>query len=185
MTSIVLAAVAALATAGQGSAIPAMPETIHAFKMLNIDGKQLSLDQFKGKVLVVVNVASKCGLTTQYAGLEKLYREHKDLGLVVLGFPANEFGRQEPGTEAEIKEFCTTNFGVTFPMFSKIVVKGEGIHPLYTWLIDRSGRKDDIEWNFAKFVVGRDGKAVQRFHPRTAPNAPELLEAIQRELGRS
>jgi glutathione peroxidase len=158
--------------------------SIYHFTMKDIDGKTVPLDRYKGKVLLVVNVASKCGLTPQYAGLQKLYTEYKDKGLVILGFPANEFREQEPGTNAEIKQFCTQNYGVTFPMFSKIVVKGEGINPLYQWLIGNSDRpKEDIEWNFAKFVVGRDGKTTKRFSPKSTPDSPELIAAIKEALG--
>lgn len=156
--------------------------SLYDFTMKDIDGKERPLKQFAGKVVVVVNVASKCGLTPQYEGLEKLYKEHKEAGLVVLGFPANDFRGQEPGTDSEIKEFCSTNYSVTFPMFSKISVKGETAHPLYRWLIAATDQKQDIEWNFAKFVVGRDGKVKARFAPRTAPNDPNLIAAIKSAL---
>ena len=158
------------------------PSTLYDFKMDDIDGKPVELAKYKGKVVMVVNVASKCGLTPQYAGLEATYKKYKERGLVVLGFPANEFGGQEPGTNAEIKEFCTGKYSVTFPMFSKIVVKGEGIHPLYKWLLEQTDNKVDIEWNFAKFVVGKDGKVVARFHPKTAPADEALLAAIEKAL---
>ncbi len=164
------------------SVIVMPPKSIYEFKMDNIDGKAVELTKFKGQVLVVVNVASKCGLTPQYDGLEAMYKKYMDQGLSVLGFPANEFGGQEPGTNAEIKEFCTGKYKVTFPMFSKIVVKGEGIHPLYKWLLDQTENKADIEWNFAKFVVGRDGKVIARFHPKTAPNDPALVAVIDKAL---
>jgi glutathione peroxidase len=160
--------------------------SIYHFTMKDIDGKVVPLDKFKGKVLLVVNVASKCGLTPQYAGLQKLYTEYKDKGLVILGFPANEFRGQEPGTNEEIKKFCSATYGVTFPMFSKIAVKGDEIHPLYQWLIGNSDRpKEDIEWNFAKFVVGRDGKTIKRFAPKSTPDSPELVAAIKEALGAS
>lgn len=162
---------------------PSMPpSTIYEFKMKDIDGKEVSLEKFKGKVLLVVNVASKCGNTPQYDGLERMYSEYKDRGFAVLGFPANQFGGQEPGTNSEIKEFCTLTYGVKFPMFSKIVVKGEGIDPLYTWLIASADRHDDIEWNFAKFLVGRDGKVIRRFTPKTTPDNPELVKAVEDAL---
>lgn len=147
-------------------------QTIYDFKMNDIDGKPVSLSQYKGKVVMIVNVASKCGLTKQYEGLEALYKKYKDKGFVVLGFPCNQFMGQEPGTEAEILEFCTVNYGVTFPMFTKIEVNGDGTHPLYTFLrktLPGTGSKSDIEWNFAKFLIGRDGKPVERFNPRTKP----------------
>lgn len=158
------------------------PATIYDFKMPNIDGKETALKEYKGKVLVVVNVASKCGMTPQYEGLEAMYKKYKGQGLVVLGFPANEFGGQEPGTNAEIKEFCTGKYNVTFPMFSKIVVKGDGIHPLYKWLTEQTENKAEIEWNFAKFVVGRDGKVVARYHPKTAPNDATLVATVEKAL---
>jgi len=152
--------------------------TLHDFTLPDIEGKDVKLSKFKGQVVLVVNVASKCGMTPQYEGLQKLYTEHKAKGLAILGFPANEFRGQEPGSNAEIKEFCTATYGVTFPMFSKIVVKGEGIHPLYQWLLETGPRKDDIEWNFAKFLVGKDGKVIARFTPQTKPDDPELRKAI-------
>ncbi|HRF59885.1 MAG TPA: glutathione peroxidase [Fimbriimonadaceae bacterium] len=158
--------------------------TLYEFTKKDIDGKERKLADFKGKVVLVVNVASKCGLTKQYAGIEALYRKYKSKGLVVLGFPANNFGGQEPGTEAEIKQFCTGTYDVTFPMFSKISVKGDDIDPLFTWLIAQSGRKEDIEWNFAKFVVAKDGKRVLRFSPRTTPESPEFVQALEQELGK-
>lgn len=156
--------------------------SLHDFTVPDIDGKEVKLAKFKGKATLVVNVASKCGLTPQYEGLENLYKQYKDRGLVVLGFPANEFLGQEPGTNAEIKEFCTATYGVTFPMFSKIVVKGEGIHPLYQWLLETGPRKDDIEWNFAKFLVSKDGQVLARFTPQTKPDDPEFIKAIEKAL---
>jgi glutathione peroxidase len=150
--------------------------------MKNIDGKDVPLSKFKGKVVMVVNVASKCGLTPQYKSLEALYRENKEKGFVILGFPANNFGSQEPGTEAEIKEFCSLNYDVSFPMFSKISVKGEDEHPLYKWLIANSDRSEDIEWNFAKFVIGKDGKVVKRISPKVAPDSEEVKTAVQTAL---
>jgi glutathione peroxidase len=153
--------------------------SLYDFKMKDIDGKEVSLGQYKGKVVLAVNVASKCGLTPHYAGLEKLYQKHQKDGLVILGFPANEFGAQEPGTDAEIKTFCSTKYNVTFPMFSKIVVKGEGRHPLYTWLVDSTDKKD-IDWNFAKFLIGKDGKVLQRFSAKTTPE--ELEPAVEKVL---
>lgn len=156
--------------------------SIYDFKMRDIDGKEVPLGKFKGKLLLVVNVASKCGLTPQYEGLEKLYETYKDRGLVVMGFPANQFGGQEPGTDSEIKTFCTANYHVTFPMFSKIVVKGEGIHPLYAWLLQQTENKGDIEWNFAKFLVGVDGRVLKRFHPKVKPDDKEIVGAIESAL---
>ncbi len=151
-----------------------------------IKGDDASLADYAGKVLLVVNVASKCGLTPQYEGLEKLYSDYKDQGLVVLGFPANEFAGQEPGSNEEIVTFCTTNFGVDFPMFEKIVVKGEDKHPLYAELIAQSDTPDaEVQWNFEKFLVSRDGHVVRRFSPKTEPGDPELIAAIEATLSGS
>jgi glutathione peroxidase len=151
-----------------------------------IRGDDASLADYAGKVLLIVNVASKCGLTPQYEKLEKLYRDYRDQGLVVLGFPANEFAGQEPGTNAEIESFCTTNFGVDFPMFEKIVVKGADIHPLYAGLIAQSDTPDaEIQWNFEKFLVGRSGHVAARFSPRTEPDDPDLIAAIEATLAGS
>ncbi len=166
----------------QSKGAPDATKPIYQFTMDSIEGKPVKLDSYKGKVLLVVNVASKCGLTPQYEGLQKLYTAYKDKGFVILGFPANEFGGQEPGTNAEIKEFCSAKYNVTFPMFSKIVVKGDGIHPLYQWLLNSTDNHKDIEWNFAKFLVGKDGKVLQRFDPRTAPDNKALAEAIAKAL---
>lgn len=176
-------------------AVVAMIAPLHAadakgpldFKMKDIDGQSVDLGKYKGDVVLIVNVASKCGLTPQYEQLEEVYSKYKDQGLNVLGFPANEFGRQEPGTNAEIKEFCTSTFNVDFPMFSKIVVKGDDIDPLYEFLTSEEtnpGMAGDIKWNFEKFLVGRDGKVVKRFSPRTKPDAPEVIEAIEAELNK-
>ncbi|MGD9782393.1 MAG: glutathione peroxidase [Kiritimatiellia bacterium] len=158
---------------------------IYAFTMKDIDGNDASLAAYKGKVLLVVNVASKCGFTGQYAGLEKLYQTHADRGFAVLGFPANNFLGQEPGTEAEIKSFCTLTYGVTFPMFAKISVKGKTIHPLYAFLTSKETNPEfagGITWNFNKFLIGRDGKILGRFGSRTAPDDPELVAAIEQAL---
>ena len=157
--------------------------TFYDFKLNSLEGKPMPLRQYKGKVLLVVNVASYCGNTPQYKGLEGLYEKYKAKGFVVLGFPANEFGAQEPGTSKEIREFCEKTYHVKFPMFEKIVVKGEGIHPLYKWLVDNGPRHDDIEWNFAKFLIGRDGKILERFSPRTKPESAELVKSIEKALG--
>ncbi len=156
--------------------------TIYDFKMKDIDGKEKDLGDYKGKVLLVVNVASKCGLTPQYEGLEKIYKKYHDQGFEVLGFPANEFMGQEPGTDAEIKTFCTGKYDVTFPMFSKVVVKGEGANPLYQWLLAQTPNHNDIEWNFAKFVIGKDGQVIKRFAPTVKPEDKEITEAITSAL---
>lgn len=151
-----------------------------------IRGDDATLGDYAGKVLLIVNVASKCGLTPQYEGLEKLYRDYRDQGLVVLGFPANDFAGQEPGSNEDIATFCTTNFGVDFPMFEKITVKGEDKHPLYAGLIALSDTPDaEIAWNFEKFLVGRNGHDVRRFSPRAEPNDPELIAALEAMLSGS
>lgn len=156
--------------------------SIYDFTMSNIDGKPTPLKKFKGKVLLVVNVASKCGNTPQYELLEALYKKYHKQGFVILGFPANNFGQQEPGTDAEIKTFCTSKYDVTFPMFSKISVKGDDIAPLYKWLLAESGSTTDVDWNFAKFLVTRDGKTVTRYAAKTKPDAPEVVSAIEEAL---
>jgi glutathione peroxidase len=160
--------------------------TLHDFSAKTIDGTSKSLGDYKGKVALVVNVASQCGLTPQYAGLEELYANFKDKGLVVLGFPCNQFGGQEPGTEGEIKTFCETKFGVTFPMFSKVDVNGAGRDPLYAFLTSEPTSPDgpgDIRWNFAKFLVDRDGNVVARFAPTTPPASEEIVSAVEQQLG--
>ena len=172
---------AAAAFAQEGAPMP----SIYDFTLKDIDGRDRSLAEFKGQVLLLVNVASKCGFTKQYAGLEKLYQAYKDRGFVVLGFPANNFMGQEPGTEAEIKSFCSLNYGVTFPMFSKISVKGKTIHPLYAYLTDEElhpGSGGAVGWNFNKFLVGPDGKVLAHYGSRTAPEDPELAAAIEAAL---
>ncbi|HEY3266267.1 MAG TPA: glutathione peroxidase [Armatimonadota bacterium] len=153
--------------------------------MKDIDGKPVNLSRYKGKVLLFVNTASLCGNTPQYAGLEKVYREYKAKGLVVLGFPANNFGAQEPGSNGEIKQFCTSHYAVSFPMFSKISVKGPDQDPLYAYLT--SSKTDpkfagDVEWNFAKFLVNRKGEVVARFPAGHAPTEPDVIAAIEKAL---
>jgi len=160
--------------------------TLHDFTQTSLDGKPRSLGDFKGKVALIVNVASRCGLTPQYAGLEKLHETYGARGFAVLGFPCNQFGGQEPGSEEQIAEFCTTNYGVKFPMFSKLEVNGAGRAPLYAWLTQEKTAPDgpgDIAWNFAKLLVGKDGKVIARFNPRVAPDAPELIAAIEKAIG--
>ncbi|HMS55654.1 MAG TPA: glutathione peroxidase [Fimbriimonadaceae bacterium] len=158
------------------------PTDIYGFTMTDIDGVKQPLSKYRGKTLLIVNVASYCGNTKQYSALEALYRKHKGSGLVILGFPANDFGEQEPGSDKEIKEFCTSKFDVTFPMFSKIKVSGEGKHPLYQWLVSKTEDKKDVEWNFGKFLVSKDGKRVQRFKARTSPDSPEFLDELVKAL---
>ncbi len=164
----------------------APPErSVHEFTLKNIDGQDVKLDQYKGKVVMIVNTASRCGLTSQYEGLQKIYDTYKDKGFVVLGFPANNFMGQEPGTEAEIKEFCTLNYKVSFPMFAKVSVKGTDQHPLYTFLTHKDTNPEfsgDIGWNFEKFVLDKNGTTIARFSPRTLPDAPEVIAAIEKGL---
>jgi glutathione peroxidase len=167
------------------SAEAASPKSVLDFKMRDIDGKDVNLKQYKGKVLLLVNVASKCGYTPQYEGLEAVYEKYKDKGFVTLGFPANNFNGQEPGTEAEIKEFCTSKFGVTFPMFAKISVKGDDQDPLYKFLTSKETDPEfggEIKWNFNKFLVDRHGKVVARFEPKVKPDSPEVTAAIEKYL---
>ena len=174
-----------LGSAITGLSAPPEIDSPLSFTMKDIRGNEVQLADYKGKVVLMVNVASKCGLTPQYEQLQGLYEKYKDKGLVIMGFPANEFGRQEPGTDAEILEFCTTNYSVTFPMFSKIVVKGEGIHNLYKYLTEESANRGfagEIKWNFTKFLIDRKGKVVARFEPKAKPDNPELIAAIERAL---
>ena len=156
-----------------------MTASVYDIALNTIDGAAASLADYRGKVLLVVNTASKCGLTPQYEGLENLYREKKDAGLEVLGFPANNFNGQEPGSEDEIRQFCSLTYDVTFPMFAKIDVNGTNAHPLWTWLKDEKGGLlgfDGIKWNFTKFLVGRDGKVIKRYAPTDKP------ESIARDI---
>jgi len=149
----------------------------------DIDGKQAPLKSYQGKVLLIVNVASHCGFTPQYKGLEGLYEKYKDKGFAVLGFPCNQFGAQEPGTNEEIKQFCSSKYNVTFPLFDKIEVNGPNRHPLYAELAGKdSPYPGDIKWNFNKFLIGKDGKILKRFDSKVAPDSPELTQAIEAAL---
>ena len=183
-----------------------MSTLIQNIPVRRITGENTNLGEYSGKVLLVVNVASKCGLTKQYESLEKLYRDYRDRGLVVAGFPANDFKGQEPGSNTEIESFCTSNFGVDFPLFEKITVVGEGKHPLYKELIAAQPKatstseehfsenlkrygietnpEPEILWNFEKFVVARDGRVAARFSPNTTPDDPALLQALEAELAK-
>lgn len=159
--------------------------SVHEFTMKAIDGKTVTLSQFKGQVLLMVNVASQCGYTPQYEGLEKLYETYKSQGFVIAGFPANNFGEQEPGTDAEIQTFCKSKYSVTFPMFSKISVAGADQAPLYRFLTDRSANPKtggEIQWNFTKFLVDPSGKVVARFESAVEPNSKEVISAIEAML---
>lgn len=181
-----------------------MSKNFHDYAVKKINGTQMNLGDYKGKALLVVNVASECGLTPQYEALEKVYEKYHDKGLEVLGFPANEFGAQEPGSNSEIQDFCVSKFGVKFPMFEKIVVKGEGQHPLYNFLtnekteaqkvngdsfeeklktygITRENKKD-VLWNFEKFLIGKDGNVIARFAPDVTPDDAIVTQAIESAL---
>ncbi len=184
-------------------------KSIYDFKVNNLDGQQVSMSDYKGKVILVVNVASRCGLTPQYEGLEALYEKYKDRGLVIIGFPCNQFLGQEPGTPEEIRGFCTANYGVSFPIMEKIDVNGDNAAPIYQWLkkkapfkgypeqhadfaamLDNIHQKtgtgydkgDNVRWNFGKFLIGRNGKKVTRFEPMVTP--AELVAAIEKALGK-
>jgi glutathione peroxidase len=151
-----------------------------------IDGEERALRDFDGQVALVVNVASKCGLTPHYAALQKLYEEYRERGLEVLGFPCNQFAAQEPGSDAEVQQFCSLEYGVTFPLFSKIDVNGPGRHPLYAWLTGEETAPEaagDIQWNFTKFLIGRDGRVIARYAPPTEPDAPAVVAALEQALG--
>lgn len=153
--------------------------SIYDFNVETIQGDQVSLETYKGKVILIVNVASKCGFTKQYDGLEKLYEAYQDKGFVILGFPCNQFKEQEPGSNEEIQEFCRLNFGVTFPMFAKIDVNGDEAHPLYQYLVKETGGKK-IPWNFTKFLIGPDGQIVNRYHPMKRPK--NLVKEVEKLL---
>jgi glutathione peroxidase len=184
LTAALLAAGTVARAADKGDAN--VPAALN-FKMNDIAGKPVELSQFQGKVVLLVNVASKCGYTPQYQGLEKLYEKYGKDGLVVIGVPANEFGKQEPGSNAEIKQFCTANYNVTFPMMSKVVVKGNDICPLYKFLTSKDTDPKfagDIRWNFEKFLISRSGEVVGRFKSPVAPDAPELVKAVEAELNK-
>jgi glutathione peroxidase len=162
-------------------------KSVYDFTLKSIDGQPVSLDRYHGKVLLLVNVASKCGYTPQYAGLESLYEKYKDRGLVIVGIPANNFAGQEPGTNEEIKKFCTNKYNVSFPMMSKVSVLGADETPLYIFLTDKSINPQiggDIKWNFTKFLFDRSGKPVARFEPAVTPNSPQVVTAIESALGR-
>jgi glutathione peroxidase len=169
------------------AAFGAEPKSIYDFSMKSIDGQPVSLESYKGKVVLLVNVASKCGFTPQYAGLESVYEKYKDKGLVIVGVPANNFAQQEPGTNEEIKQFCSRKYNVSFPMMSKVSVKGDDETPLYRFLTDSSTNPQfagDIKWNFTKFLFDRKGNIVARFEPATTPDSPQVTSAIEAALAR-
>ena len=174
---------AAIASYG-AEGVKAVPPILN-FTMKDLDGKPIDLSQYQGKVVLFVNVASKCGFTPQYKGLQALYEKYQKDGLVIIGVPANEFGKQEPGSDADIAKFCQRNFHVTFPMLSKVVVKGEGIAPLYKFLTSKDTDPKfagDIRWNFEKFLIGRSGEIVGRYKSQVTPDSAELVQAIETEL---
>lgn len=164
----------------------AVPTTgVYSFTLKSIDGQPVRLSSYRGKVLLLVNVASKCGYTPQYAGLESLYEKYKDRGLVIVGIPANNFASQEPGTNDEIKKFCHNRYNVTFPMMAKVSVVGEDKTPLYVFLTDKSANPQiggEIKWNFTKFLFDRNGKPVERFEPAVTPDSPQVAAAIEAAL---
>ena len=182
-----------------------MSANLYDIPLRRLEGQSASLNDYRGKVMLIVNVASQCGLTPQYAGLEKLFEHYEDRGLVVLGFPCNDFGAQEPGSEAEIADFCQRNYGVRFPMFEKVEVNREGRHPLYRELVQAQPQArqaegsqfadklaqhgltpknpSDVMWNFEKFLVDREGKVIARFAPDVKPDDPALIDAIEAALG--
>ncbi len=181
MKQILLAAMLAATTA----TFAADTKSVLDIPLKDIDGKDTSLAAYKGKVLLVVNVASQCGLTPQYEALQALQEKYKDQGLVVCGFPCNDFGAQEPGTNAEIKVFCVENYKVSFPMFDKVHVKGAEQHPLYAALTGKEGAfPGNVKWNFGKFLIGRDGAPLKRFEPQTEPSDAEVTSAIEGALAK-
>ena len=168
-----------------GTAAMAGEKSIYDFTLNSIDGESTPLAKYRGKILLVVNVASRCGFTPQYSALEKVYEKYRDRGLVIVGFPANNFGGQEPGTNQEIKTFCSTKYQVSFPMMAKVSVKGEDQTPLYQFLTDKSANPKtggEIQWNFTKFLIGPDGRPVARFEPNVTPDDAQVTAAIEKEL---
>ena len=158
--------------------------SIYDFTLPSIDGKPAPLANYKGKVILMVNVASRCGFTPQYTALEATYEKYKDQGFIILGFPANNFGAQEPGTNAEIKKFCSTKYNVSFPLYSKLSVKGDDATPLYQYLTTKANPSvaGEIQWNFTKFLVDRNGNVVQHFEPDVTPDSPQMIAAIEKLL---
>ena len=177
---------ATVLTSALAMSLPAATN-VHEFTLNDIDGKPVSLAEFKGKVVLIVNVASKCGFTPQYTGLEALYEKYKDQGFVIVGVPANNFGSQEPGTNEEIKQFCSSKYSVTFPMMAKVSVLGDDQTPLYSFLTGKETDPQyagDIKWNFTKFLFDRNGKPVARFEPNVTPDSPEVAAAVEAALGK-
>jgi glutathione peroxidase len=182
LAALLVAASAAIVSAQDS---PKKPTSVLDFHMKDIDGKDVDLAKFKGKVLLIVNTASQCGYTPQYKDLQAIYEKYKDQGFEVLAFPANEFGSQEPGDNQQIKEFCSTHYKVGFPLFSKIVVKGEGIHPLYAFLTSEETNPKfagKIPWNFTKFLANRKGEVIGRFEPKDSPSSEKVTGEIEKAL---
>ena len=177
--SVLLALVAGVQTKPTGSAN--VPAALN-FTMSSLDGRSIDLSKYQGRVVLMVNVASQCGFTPQYEGLQDLHKKYAAKGLSILGFPANEFGAQEPGTNAEIAQFCKQNYGVEFDMFSKIIVKGSGQAPLYRYLTTHPKFRGDVEWNFEKFLIGRNGEVIARFKSEVEPLSREMVSAIESAL---
>ena len=185
LTLMTALAIGVIAVGVRGRAEEKPVKSVYDFQMKNIDGKDVKLSEFRGKVVLIVNVASHCGYTPQYTGLQALYQKYKDKGFVVLGFPANNFGAQEPGADPEIKTFCTSKYSVTFPMFSKISVKGDDKHPFYQFLTSKETDPEhagEITWNFNKFLIGKDGKIVARFESKDTPEGEKVTQAIEQAL---
>lgn len=180
--SVSLIVLFAFGTLSAQEAKKKMDSRIYNFTMKTIDGKEKFLGDYKGKVVMVVNTASFCGNTPQYKQLEEIYKKYKDKGLAIIGFPANNFGKQEPGSDTDIRTFCEKNYGVTFDMFSKISVKGEDIHPLYKYLTSESGFNGDIDWNFAKFLVDKNGNVAARFKAKIKPDEKDVIAKIEELL---
>lgn len=166
-------------------AVAKEPAQIYDFTMADIDGKPIPLSTYKGKVMMVVNTASFCGNTPQYGGLQTLYERYRDQGFTILAFPANDFGKQEPGTNKEIAEFCYTKYALEFPLFSKITVLGENKHPLYRYLTEETPFPGEIKWNFQKFLIDRSGRVIARYRPGMKPLTPLIVEDIERALGKT
>lgn len=170
------------------AALMAADKSVYDFTLNSIDGQPTSLGTYKGKVVLLVNVASRCGFTPQYTALEAVYEKYKDRGFVIVGIPANNFGAQEPGTNQEIKTFCQTKYSVTFPMMSKVSVKGDNKTPLYQFLTDTTANLQtggEIKWNFTKFLIGPDGRVLARFEPAVTPDSPEVTAAIEKAIAQA
>ncbi len=184
LSTLFICALAAVMVVGTSIASEHAHKSVHEFKVKDINGKELKLEQFKGKVVLLVNVASKCGFTKQYKPMQDLYNKYKDKGLVVVGLPANNFGGQEPGSNKEILEFCTDTYSVNFPMLSKVSVKGDDIHPLIAYLNNQENPdfKGDIKWNFEKYLIGKDGKLLHRFRSKTDPMSEDMIKAVEKAL---